>query len=353
MAGVISARTKWATALVTLVAGLGLLAETPRYTAFPTTPADQDRAAAYVQQNMPPFPDWTWGDHDFGQGTVRYGVTGNTDAATTLIFLPGYSTSLEFYGDLVRPWYEQGYRVVGMDLPGQGGSSRRADNPEKAWSGNIKEYADITASFIDFISRELDTDVILVGDSFGGHVALRTAQEHPELPLRGLLTNVPALHLHTPGFPPALAKGMTKSATALGLGHLYVPGQGNWSLSWDVDPETFHCGLREDRVFMNESLYTLHPEFRVGGPTHEWFAGVERSGRLLAQNADIALPITVVVADRDMVVKNDRAIQMCTDTLENCQLHHLDAEHCLNLESQDTIDQFNDIVDAFILSLKD
>lgn len=65
-----------------------------------------------------------------------------------------------------------GSRVVALDLPGHGGSSRPPRDATIAW------YADATAAAI----AELGVvSGLVVGHSFGGQVAVRLAQRHPAL----------------------------------------------------------------------------------------------------------------------------------------------------------------------------
>lgn len=338
--------------LLSLACAAALIGDPPRYAPSPVTQTDRDRASAYLAENLPELPDWSWQNVPFKGGFVRTGSSGNKDANVTILFIPGYTGSIEFYSGFYQPWYERGYRVMALDLPGQGGSSRRADNPEKPWTGNFAEYGDIVAHTIRVLDKEVSGKLIIVGDSFGSHAALRAITDHPDLPVDGLVAMVPALEIYTPGSPEWAAKGYARLMTMIGMGRLYAPGQTNWAVDWRIDPETFRCGQRADRVFLNESLFSLRPTFRVGGVTNEWVTGLESSGKAISENGSFNIPVTFVLAAKDQIVNGERARKLCTDNPETCRLVTLPAaEHCILLEDEDTIDVVLGTIDQLVEQL--
>ncbi len=80
------------------------------------------------------------------------------------------------------PALAERHRVLVLDLPGHGRSGRLARRATMA------AYADAVAALIE---REQAAPALVAGHSFGGLVALRLAQRHPEL-VRGLLLAAPA-----------------------------------------------------------------------------------------------------------------------------------------------------------------
>jgi pimeloyl-ACP methyl ester carboxylesterase len=72
-----------------------------------------------------------------------------------------------------------------VDLPGFGATPR----PTESWT--TKEYADDAAAFI---REKIGRPIVWVGHSFGGHVGLRLAIQHPDV-LRGLII------VSSPGVP--------------------------------------------------------------------------------------------------------------------------------------------------------
>lgn len=322
---------------------------------------DRNQASEYMAAYFRPLPeDWTWHQFPFGDSqrghAVRWGVSGPQDADTaTIIFVPGYTGTIEMYTDFIHGWRMRGYRVIAMDLPGQGGSSRREDNPEKAWTGNFREFGDVVAAFTQSIVAQSNGQVVLVGESFGGHSVLRAAADHP-MDIDALVAVVPALEMQTPGFPRWVANAITSTTTALGFGSRYALTQGNWRPQWGrVDLSNYPCGTREDRIFLQDALFIQNPEFRVGGVTNEWSIGLQRSGKDLATRprADyFDYPVTMVFATDDEIIDNERAMKACDETLTDCTSVVLqDVGHCLILEPDPVIDQMLDAVAAQIDAL--
>ncbi len=110
---------------------------------------------------------------------ASYGVAGT---GPTVVFLHGWGLSHRTYRHGLERLVGSGVRVVAPALPGFGGT---AGLPGEALS--LKGYAAWVAAFL----RELGTEepVTLVGHSFGGGVALRTAHDHPDLVGQLVLVN--------------------------------------------------------------------------------------------------------------------------------------------------------------------
>lgn len=101
---------------------------------------------------------------------------------------------------LRRPLMEEfgdGYRLIAMDRPGSGYSSRGV-----GMDGRLSEQARQTAAFIDALGLERP---LLVGHSLGGAIALATALEYPEK-VAGLALIAPLTHYEEE--PPEEFKGL-------------------------------------------------------------------------------------------------------------------------------------------------
>lgn len=107
-----------------------------------------------------------------------------------MLLLHGFGASLETWRDIM-PWLEENYCVYLLDLKGFGLSSKPADH-----SYSPDEQARIVAAFIKF--QKL-TDVILVGHSYGGTVAIMTylsfKDGHDANPITSLIL------IDSPGYP--------------------------------------------------------------------------------------------------------------------------------------------------------
>lgn len=110
---------------------------------------------------------------------ASYGVAGDGPA---VVFLHGWGLSHRTYRHGLERIVGRGARVLAPAMPGFGGT---APLPPRQFS--LEGYADWVAAFI----REVGVEgpVTLVGHSFGGGVALRTAHGHPELVGQLVLVN--------------------------------------------------------------------------------------------------------------------------------------------------------------------
>lgn len=323
------------------------------YAPSAVTDADIAYSRDYLEKHYAPMPDdWSWHEFQvtggkFDGGTLRWGQAGPTDAPT-LIFIPGFMMYAENYTPYYDQWRADGLRVVAVDLPGQGRSLRRRGNREKPYSGDFGLYGDAVAAFVTHIAQGTDGPLVLMGESFGGHAALRAVNDH-DLPLDQLILVVPALGIASPDLPLPVVRAVTGTMTRLGFGGRYALGANNWALDWTIDgPSNAACGKRMDAVHMTEAFYTLDPALRVGGVTNEWVHGLETSGHRLTHSdslTDLPFPVTTILAGKDKVVANDRPKALCETGMKNCELIMFDdAEHCMRLEPDPVIARLTQLV---------
>ena len=94
----------------------------------------------------------------------------------TLLFVHGSYIDQTYWNEQVR-YFNPAYKVVTLDLPGQGNSGRNRQN----W--NLESYAEDVIALI----KELDLQqVILIGHSMGGGVVVEAAVTYPA-PIIGLI----------------------------------------------------------------------------------------------------------------------------------------------------------------------
>lgn len=110
---------------------------------------------------------------------AAYGVAGD---GPPVVFLHGWGLSHRTYRHGLERLVSSGVRVYAPALPGFGGTPQLP-----AGDFSLEGYADWVAAFV--LALEIDGPVTLVGHSFGGGVALRTAHDHPALVSRLVLVN--------------------------------------------------------------------------------------------------------------------------------------------------------------------
>ena len=339
--------------LIALACAVDLLGQRGgAYQAYEASSGELAEGDAYLAANLTPLPDgWRWARREVPGGFVRTGEAGERGAPGVL-FVPGFTGTAEQYADYYHAWRARGWRVVSLDLPGQGGSVRRADNPELPWSDDFGRYADAIAPVL--AEEAARGPLVVVGESFGGHVVLRALAEGARADAAVLV--VPALDAVTNDVPRPLALGVAHAARALGFGGAYAAGTGPWApgagLIGEVgDGEVGRCGDRMDRLGVQAALYAREPSLRVSGPSWGWLAGLQASGARLAKPravADVRVPVFMVQSGQDQVVRNGRAAAAC-DAMADCErMVWDDTSHCLGVEEQEIQDRLHGVIERAV-----
>lgn len=112
----------------------------------------------------------------------RPATYGEAGSGPVVLFLHGWALSDRTYRRSLRRLSHRGYRVVAPALPGFGGTPPL---PEDGFG--LAGYADWVAGFAD--AAGITGPVTVVGHSFGGAVALKTAHAHPRLVAQLVLVN--------------------------------------------------------------------------------------------------------------------------------------------------------------------
>lgn len=318
---------------------------------------------------------WNWAQFALPDGTrLRYGSAppvipptialpprpGTVPAPVpqpVFVFVPGFTGLIEQHFELFTRLTQQGVRVYGVELRGQGGSSRPLPGPEgqqKSYLGDFKLYADDLAAFISEVVRPAagDNVVVLGGLSLGGHAVLRAAVETPEV-ADGYAPISPAIGIFTKPLSEPQALLLTSTLASLGAGRHYTVGSG--PRIWP--PERLDglgsCGADPARAAALNAWYVTSPDVLVGGATNAWLAAFIRSGKVLqdkAQLAKITRPLLMIIPQRDTVVKAEVSARSCAQ-IEGCQpVLIAEAHHC---PFQDPDAEFNAAYDAlsgFILA---
>ncbi|GGD09849.1 alpha/beta fold hydrolase [Aquisalinus flavus] len=301
-------------------------------------------SAAYLDDNLVALPDgWTYARWQAADGTrLRWGLAQRDGASRgTVLVVPGYGGTLDIYGQVIAELMVQGYDVAGLDLRGQGGSDRMLSNPEKPYVTDYAVYAGDLAGFVDYLSGRVETPLLIYGESFGGHVALRAAGDHPDLAADGLVLIAPAVRINTAPYPAAVARSLVAVTVAAGKGEAYAPGQQDWA-PWQPDLNLDNpCGTNIATIHTKDAWFAHHPEARVSnGPTNKWVLETMRSGDLLTDKtytARIDLPVVLVTVGDERIVQTAPAQALCRDGLAQCMPVHIEeARHCLNFEAPET-----------------
>lgn len=348
--------------LIFVILGLGLLGVIAFF-AWPEKSYDPyEVSESYQAQvdafNIPDMPaDWAWGMFTSDDGVqLRFGQTGNAASArATIIMIPGYTATLDMYGEQAGEIAARGYHVMGFDLRGQGGSERaRSSQPEKLLIDDFKTYSNDVALFLDSLELPEERPVILMGMSFGGHVSFRVAGEHSDL-VDGLILLAPALKPKAGDMSFEAAEKLLRIGTSLGKGRRYLPENANW-VPYSEDnllrAGIEHCSSSPKRLPMRDAIFTLKPEQRVGGVTFNWGYEFYESSNFVLQSGypeSITKPVTMIHAELDDFVVTDVNKDVCTTRMSDCVSVPIQGSgHCLMQETDPVIDIIYNALDDVV-----
>ncbi len=325
-----------------------------KYKPYQVSAEYQAQVDAFYLPNMP--PDWQWKNFQAADGTnLRWGETGNATAAkATLVLVPGYTATMSMYAEHVDMLARRGYHVVGIDMRGQGGSERyRKHQPEKLWVDDFKVYSDDLAAFINTLPNSDEKPIIPVGMSFGGHVSLRMAGDHPGL-VDGIFLLAPAIKPNTGDMTFEQAAKLMGWARRLGKSKRYLQGNENWKpFREDLSVANIDlCASNPKRLPNRDVVFTRNPAERVGGVTAQWGAEFFESSEYIRAEGyleKVTLPVVMVSAEVDHFVITDVNQAACDSRLPNCERLDLrDAGHCLMQESDKHLNEMFDSLDALL-----
>lgn len=317
--------------------------------------AGDDFKAQVAAFNVPELPkDWTIQKVAMTDGTtIHVGQSGDRDSAkASILMVPGYTSSIDFYGDQYDMLTARGFHVVAMDLRGQGRSSRhRADYPQKLYVKDFSVYGDDIAAVTAKLKLGSDKPLVIMGTSLGGAAVTRAAQDH-DLGDARLLLLAPAYRPSTPPLSFNSAKRVIDTARFLGKGERYIFGQTDWVPDETDFSVTTDCGSYPARLHTRDAMYMRAPELRVGGMTINLIGEMLENGEIVTapkRAAAMDMPVTMITAERDVIIDTSISEAACTDGFPDCKLIKMpDTLHCLTLENDAIITAIYDEAETLL-----
>lgn len=343
---------KWLVGIVAAVAAVSVAAllflarEAPASAV--AVPADATAVLEDARFDAP--AGWQWERLEIGGGAVRWGHAGPADPRAVVLFLPGYSAPLEIYFETFSRLVAEGYAVVGMDWPGQGGSTRGADNPQKIHATSLDGHVAAAQA----LSRELDRKYagvprLLVGLSMGAQLGTRLVSGSGRYRAAALVTPAYALAGGRPNAGEWLA---LNALVTFGFGERYAPGNTDWTYDLEAhNGVASDCSHPNDRTRLFYAHMVANEAVKVGGMSNAFAIALVQSGREAASDAvlsRIGVPVWMPLAGDDRFVDNAAARGAC-DAIADCRLEVYDeARHCLFEEADGWYEPFVADLIAFL-----
>jgi len=239
----------------------------------------------------------------------------------TLILLHGFAASEFSWREVRAPLAEYG-RVVAFDRPAFGLTERpvrwQGANPYAA-----ENQADLTMALMDRLGIE---QAILVGNSAGGTVAVRSALSYPERVKALVLVDAA---IYQGGGSPAWVRPLLNTPQAQRIGPLLMRRIQNWGL--DFARSAWHDPSKISAEVWEGYTKPLQAENWDRG-LWELFAS-SRESNLASQVEQLNLPVLVISGDDDRIVETQLSVRLAEEIpgaelviIPNCG--HVPQEEC-------------------------
>lgn len=252
---------------------------------------------------------------------IHYRTGGEGEPA--FVLLHGFAGSLFTWDEVFDLFAAKGHTVA-YDRPPFGLSERLVEGD---WDGPNPYSPDAAIDQLLTLLDEQEIDrVILVGNSAGGTLALRTALAHPER-VAGLILTSPAIYAG--GGAPDFIQPLLNTPQLRRIGPLasrLLIGQGS-----SLENLAYHDPAAITAEQMDKA--------RLGVQVEDWdralweFTAASQSSDLVDRLNEIAVPVLVVTGDDDRIVPTEQSIRLAGDlpdaklvVIPNCG--HVAQEEC-------------------------
>lgn len=233
---------------------------------------------------------------------ARFAPTGRPDNGT-VVLLQGRNECIEKYFETIADLSAKGFGVATFDWRGQGGSDRLLRNPQRGYVKSFHDYAsDLEQFFEEIVLPDCRGPYYILAHSTGALVALLTAPSMVNRVQRMVLLT-PFLGIPGQRISMIRIRLVTTILSLFGLGRLYA--------AWGPRPkqsapfETNNLTSDAVRYRRNTSIYEVHPQLALGGPTIRWLRAASSAAIAVSDRAfmaNIRIPTLIIAAGADTVV---------------------------------------------------
>jgi lysophospholipase len=271
-------------------------------------------------------------------------------SSQTVVIFQGRASFIEKFDHIITGLLARGFHVWAFDWRGQGLSTRMLKERLKGYIDSYQTYlADIHELLHEKILPQQSGALIVLGQSMGGHLALRYMVEHPHIFDMAILT-APLFDLNTGGYSVSVARALSRLACRLGFGESFVIGHG----AYDPRKEPFEGNmLTHNRAafFHHRLLQKQNPDLSVGGVTYQWVEATFDSIDALMKPEKIGrvhVPVMIISAGQEAIVNNARIEQVVSWLPKGIHKVYPGARHQILSEIPEIIEVFWQDFDNFV-----
>lgn len=254
----------------------------------------------------------------------------------TLLFIHGLSSNLEAWNRNISGLQDK-YRCIALDLPGYGKSSKnRVDY-------SLADYADFLHEFIQEKNLE---DVVLVGHSMGGQIAMHAALNYPQHFNRLVLIAPAGIETFTVE-EAAIMKASYTPETVMTASDEQV--RNNFKLNFHSFPDDAEF-MVEDRIAMKEaSDFETYSKIVVNN-IHSML-----QEPVIDKLRELKLPVLLMYGKSDLLIPNkyfhpeqsiDSLVEIARENIPNVRVKLIEeAGHFVNFEKPSEVNkEINDFL---------
>jgi len=326
--------------LAWFIAFMMLKFESHEYTQI--TEEQRAQAISYLKGKVAPQPaGWEFETFSPEQGvSLRTGSIDAPNAKGTIVFVPGFTGTIEMSMETITQLNRSGFRVAAIEYRGQGKSYRPISNPEKGYVEDFKILASDVAQYARKVKRDGEP-LFFFSISKGAHITMRMAAEQG-VDVSAFALVVPMIQVNSGDMSHSALSNFAHTLNAVGLGNMYAPGSAQWPPLPLVFGEANDCNSNPETAQLQSAMFALDETLRTRGITIKWLKETTSSTENLLNPEfmkALTQPVKIFTAGDDRLVRTDVATAFCA-SLNDCSVTHFEeAMHCINRESQDRMNE--------------
>ncbi len=282
----------------------------------------------------------------FDELMLNYEYYRSDNNTENIVIVHGYTEFLKKYEEMTVYLFDMGYNVFIYDQRGHGFSGRLVDNKELTHVDNFEDYSKDLECFIDKVVKPVigEEPLYIVSHSMGGAVAAIYLENGG---------TVQKAVLSSPMIAPV---ANNVPAPILKLSAYIGKLRGGWAGQYKHTD-----GFTPNAVFENSSdlsyvrfKYNLDKrietdEYKNSASSNRWiYESVSIKNRIIGNAKNIDVPILLITAGKDTVVKNKLHCKFAANS-KNCRHVFInDAKHSIFTSSNDILKEYYSLLFDFL-----